>query len=68
MKKVTYAKYNRERAPRFQISTIIYEEDGQMYAEKRPLSTQADEHIQSFEEKYQRLKGTYENIRFLRPA
>lgn len=67
MKKVTYAKYNRERAPRFQISTILYEEDGQIYAEKRPLCAQADEHIQSFEEKYQRLKGTYENIQFLRP-
>lgn len=38
MKNVLYAKYNRTRKPEFQICTIIYEENGRKWVEKKALT------------------------------
>ena len=67
MKKVKYAKYNRERVPEFQISTIILEENGKRYVQKRPLCPQAVKHIQAFGERYSKLKELYLNVSFQKP-
>ncbi|MGN0482386.1 MAG: glycosyltransferase [Lachnospiraceae bacterium] len=68
MRKVKFAKYNRERVPQYQISTIIYEEDGVDYAEKCPLSPEAETHIQAFLGRYEKLRDTYECVQFLAPT
>ena len=44
---VVYAKYNRQRAPEFQISTkIIVRENGQRYVEKKALCPEATAHVE----------------------
>lgn len=53
---VTYAKYNRLRAPQFQLRTRIFcDKEGQKYAEKAALCEQAKAHINRLSENYQKL-------------
>jgi len=51
-----YAKYNRLRAPEYQISTRIYvTEDGKRVAEKKALRTEAVPHIEQLSENRRKL-------------
>lgn len=67
MKKVIFAKYNRNRRPEFQVSTMIIEKDGVRYVEKKPLCSEAVAHIQSFGRNYDALLNTYKQVEFVKP-
>lgn len=67
MKSVKYAKYNRERVPKFQVSTILYEEDGNAYAQKVALHPEAEAHIKAFGTNYEKLKDSFNKIEYVRP-
>lgn len=55
---VEYAKYNRLRAPQFQLRTRIFcNRQGQKYAEKAALCAQAQAHVERLSENYQKLAG-----------
>lgn len=62
MRVVKYAKYNRTKAPLFQVKTLIIEQDGANYVLKAPLSEAAWAHISSFEKKYEELKKVYTKV------
>lgn len=51
MKKV-YAKFTRERAPKFQIETAIYEIEEGKKVSKRPLHEEAKEHVERMYQNY----------------
>lgn len=58
-KNVLYAKYNRLRAPEFQISTrIIAGKDGSMWVEKAALRPEAKRHIEELSENRRKLAET----------
>lgn len=55
---VEYAKYNRLRAPKYQICTRIVEgRDGKKYVEKKALRHEAREHIARLSENRRKLAG-----------
>jgi GT2 family glycosyltransferase len=60
--KILYTKYNRERLPQFQTETIIYSESGMLHARKRALTPEANIHIESISENYNKLKSTMNNV------
>lgn len=55
MKKINYVKYNKTRRDEFQIRTSIVEEHGSLFVEKTALTEKGMAHIQSMEDKCQRL-------------
>lgn len=56
--RVTYAKYNRQRAPQFQIATrIVTGVDGKRWVEKTALRKEAKPHIAGLAEHRRRLSG-----------
>lgn len=58
---VVYAKYNRERAPQFEISTRILEQKGmEKCVEKSALRPEAKQHIQNLSENRRKLVCLYE--------
>jgi SAM-dependent methyltransferase len=58
--KVLYAKYNRQRCPEFQISTIIKgRSDGTKYVEKKALRNEAARHICNLKNNYELLNKQY---------
>lgn len=61
---VVYSKYNRDRLPKFQIETTIFRKDGLLFVKKRPLTSEAIEHIQNMHKNYLLLKERYPNVRF----
>lgn len=55
-KTVTYAKYNRQRAPEFQIGTkIMVDADGSRCVEKKALRPEAERHIERLSENRKKL-------------
>ncbi|MBI3985568.1 MAG: glycosyltransferase, partial [Lentisphaerae bacterium] len=52
---IEFAKYNRDRLPRFQIETVILREAGRRRAVKRALTPEARGHIRNLREGYRRL-------------
>lgn len=66
MKKTLYAKYNRIRKPEFQICTKIILEKDVQYVEKKAITNDAQQHINSFLWKYDRLSSVYSTIKPLR--
>ncbi len=53
---VVYAKYNRQRAPEFRVSTkIISGADGVRYVEKKALCPEAVRHVERFSENREKL-------------
>ena len=53
MKKI-YSKITRERAPRFQIETAIYQDEaGQKYVDKYPLTSKSEGHIADVRQNYE---------------
>lgn len=59
---VEYAKYNRQRAPQFQISTRIIEKDGVKTVEKKALRDEAVAHVNSLKENREKLVGVHKNV------
>lgn len=58
---VNYAKYSNDRAPQYQIKTVIAEwGDGQKEVRKYPLNESAREHIANMVTAYEGLKARYE--------
>lgn len=51
-----YAKYNRERLPKFQIETILYKENDVLCIRKSSLTKEADDHIRDIFKNYILLK------------
>lgn len=62
MRKILYAKYNRTRVPRYQTATVIVEEDGEKYVEKKPLVWDARQHVADMAVNYIKLKELYSNV------
>ncbi|MDU2063358.1 MAG: glycosyltransferase [Sporomusaceae bacterium] len=61
--RILYAKYNRERLPKFQTETAVCEENGMKHVRKKALCEQAKEHIQTLYTNYQQLNLTYQNVK-----
>lgn len=62
-KTVEYAKYNRLRAPKYQICTrIITDTDGTKYVEKQALRTEANEHIRALLENRRKLLALSDSV------
>lgn len=64
MAEVIYAKYNKLRRKEFRICTVICEENGERWVEKRPLCPEAKAHIARMAELGTRLKKVYPKIEF----
>lgn len=65
--KTIFAKYNRERLPKYQIVTkIVVDEDGHKYALKEALCDEAMEHIENIYTNYELLKSSYD-INLVKP-
>lgn len=62
MKKILYAKFNKTRNPKFQISTEIVMIDGKKYVEKSALTEEATFHISENQHRYELNKKLYNNI------
>lgn len=54
--KILYVKSNNDRAPKYQISTIIFEKNNTKYVEKRALTKEAIPHIQNIINNQQKLQ------------
>ena len=65
MKKVIYCKYNLNRAPQFQTKTVIYQDNGERYIEKYPLTESANVHMNRFENNYKLIQDLYPAIHFI---
>ena len=59
--KVLYSKFNSERDKRFQLKTIIFEENGTKYVKKEALNTEALEHLKSMKSNYKKISDTIIN-------
>jgi len=56
--KIHYVKINSERARRFQLKTIIYEENGQKYVKKQAMNPDAIVHLKKMKENYSKLTNS----------
>jgi len=65
MKKVTYAKFNRERLPHFQVGTFHFTDQGIKKVEKRPLTVAAEVHINDVFQNSLLLNAIYQNVNVL---
>ena len=66
--KTVFAKYNRERLPKYQIVTKIVEDNNKKrYAIKEPLCEEAQEHINTIYKNYELLKSNYD-INLVKPT
>jgi hypothetical protein len=66
--KTIFAKYNRERLPKYQIVTkIVVDEDGTKYALKEALCDEAKDHIENIYTNYELLKSSYD-INLVKPT
>ena len=66
--KTIFAKYNRERLPKYQIVTkIVVDEDGTKYALKEALCDEAKEHIENIYTNHELLKSSYD-INLVKPT
>jgi len=67
MRQIIFVKYNRTRAEKFQLKTVIACQDGGLSVEKTALTEEGRAHILSFGEKYEKIKGLNPGICFLKP-
>ena len=65
MAEIIYAKYNKLRRKAFRICTVICEEKGERWVEKRALCPEAEEHIARMVDMGARLKAVYPKIDFV---
>jgi len=56
--KVLYVKCNSTRIKKFQLKTVIYEEDGEKFVKKEALCKEAIPHLMQMKENYNRLNQT----------
>ncbi len=56
--KILYVKNNSARVKKFQLTTIIYEEDGQKYVKKEASSAEAIPHLMAMKHNYEALSST----------
>ena len=68
MAEIIYAKYNKLRRKCFRICTVICEENGERWVEKRALCPEAEEHIARMIDMGDRLKEVYPKISFVTAA
>jgi len=66
MAEIIYAKYNKLRRKEFRISTLIFEEEGQRWVEKRPLCPEAQAHLDRMAEIGAKLEKAYPRIQFVK--
>lgn len=64
MAEIIYAKYNKLRRKAFRICTVICEENGERWVEKRALCPEAEPHIERMIGMGERLKAVYPKIDF----
>lgn len=67
MAQINFVKYNKTRKERFQIKTMILEEDGTRYVEKTALTVEGAPHIWSFASHYTLLSQQHKTLRFAKP-
>lgn len=67
MAEIRFIKYNRTRKEAFQIKTSILEESGTFYVEKSALHDEGIAHIQSFDERYNRLISQNHKLKLVKP-
>ena len=67
MRQIEFVKYNRTRAEKFQLKTVIVREDGTRSVEKTALHEAGVAHIRSFEEKFEKIKDLNPAVKFLKP-
>ena len=67
MRQIEFVKYNRTRAEKFQLKTVIVRENGARSVEKTALNEAGVAHIRSFEEKYEKIKNLNPSVKFLKP-
>ncbi len=67
MRQITFVKYNRTRAEKFQLKTVIVRQDGTLSVEKTALTDEGRAHILSFGEKYEKIKNLNPKICFVKP-
>lgn len=65
MAEIIYAKYNKLRRKAFRICTVICEERGERWVEKRALCPEAESHIERMADMRERLKEVYPKIDFV---
>ena len=65
MAEIIYAKYNKLRRKAFRICTVICEEKGERWVEKRALCPEAESHIERMVEMGERLKKVYPKVDFV---
>jgi len=61
--KILYVKNNSERAKRFQLKTIIYEENGKRFVKKEILFPEAKAHLHNISATYHKLSKAIANPR-----
>ncbi len=59
--KILYVKNNSERAKKFQLKTIIFEEDGKKFVRKQTLSDEALPHLKKMKDSYRKLTAAIIN-------
>lgn len=59
--KILYVKTNSERAKKFQLRTIIYEENGQRYVKKQAIHKESIEHLKKMKDTYMELSKSVAN-------
>lgn len=68
MAEIIYAKYNKLRRKEFRICTVICEEYGRRWVEKRALCPEAEAHVNRMADLGAKLKKTYPKIDFVEAA
>lgn len=56
--KILYVKFNSERAKRFQLKTIIFENDGKKFVKKQALNSEALKHLKNMKKTYELLSNS----------
>lgn len=64
MEKILYSKYSNQRAKEYAIRTDIVEENGVRFVRKIAMSQEAEMHVASMIEKYDKLSKCFQNSRF----
>lgn len=66
MKEILYSKYNRERKPQFQTCTMIVLENDEQWVDKKPMSSDAENHVKQMQDNYERLSEAYTKMDFVK--
>lgn len=66
MAEIIYAKYNKLRKKQYRICTVICEENGERWVEKRALCPEAQAHVDRMIENRAKLEAVYPRIDFVK--